>query len=273
VAGVTCSECGTVSNVSFRRVGRLADAGCPGCGARALHLPSAGQPNPNRGKQYEQCTRCAKKGLHHAHPEFPWIPRHGTADAGPFPAGSPACRSCEPVPAARGDHGRVLHSAEARLGKIDIWHWPDDDSRAVLEAAVKPGPDECSVCIAVGWPDGRFHAQAYLYENGLALLESCWRCGHTVLLAAMTVQEIAEQGPELLAVASRPDPRCSAGDHDEVVAPEGAFTYARGAYVSRWARVTAPAAEPSSAKVNNAAGSPGDYRPPGQLSPPSPWPG
>jgi hypothetical protein len=47
----------------------------------------------------------------------------------------------------------------------------------------------------------------------------------------MTAQEIAGQGPELLAEASRPDPRCAAGHHDEVVAPEGAFTYVQGVRV------------------------------------------
>lgn len=229
--GVTCSECGAGTNVSFRRGTRLADVECPGCGAKALHLRSAGEPNRHRGKQYERCARCGKKGLHHAHPGFTWMPRHGTVDAGPFPPGSPGCWSCEPVPATRIDHGLVLHSAEARLGKHDIWNWPDDNACAVLEAAAGPVPGACPVCVSVGWRDSRFHTQAYLYENGSALLGSCWRCGHTVLLAAMTAQEIADRGPALLAEAGKPDPRCSAGHHDMVAAPEGAFTYVLGVRV------------------------------------------
>jgi hypothetical protein len=161
VPGVTCSECGAGTDVSFRRGTRLADVECPGCGAKALHLRSAGQPNRHRGKQYERCARCGKKGLHHTRPGFTWIPRYGTVDVGPFPAGSPACWSCEPVPAARTDHGLVLHSVEARLGKHDIWNWPDDNAHAVLEAAAKRIPATCPVCISVGWRDGQFHTQAY----------------------------------------------------------------------------------------------------------------
>lgn len=121
----------------------------------------------------------------------------------------------------------VLHSVEARLGTLDIWNWPDDNAHAVLEAAAGPIPAACPVCVSAGWPDSQFHTQPYLYANGSALLGSCWRCGHTLLLAAMTAQEIAGQGPELLTAASRPDPRCAAGRHDEVVAPQGAFTYVR----------------------------------------------
>jgi hypothetical protein len=119
----------------------------------------------------------------------------------------------------------VLHWVEEQLGKHDIWNWPADYARTVLEAASARLPAACPMCISVGWRDGRFDTQAYLYEHGSALLGSCWRCGHTILLAALTHQEITDRGPELLAAAAAPDPRCAAGNHDEVTAPEGLFTY------------------------------------------------
>ena len=116
------------------------------------------------------------------------------------------------------------------LGKLDIWNWPDDNTREVLEAAAKV-PAACAVCVSVGWRDGKYDTNAHLYEKGAALLGHCWRCGHTILLAAMTHEEIAERGPALLAEARKPDPRCAAGHHDEVAAPEGAFTYVLGVRV------------------------------------------
>ena len=228
--GVTCSECGAGTNVSFRRGTRLADIECPGCGAKALHLRSAGQPNRHRGQQYERCARCNKRGLSHQHPPFAWVPKDAAVNTGPFPIGSPACWSCDPVPCARVDSPRAHRGAEAVLGKLDIWNWPDDNAREVLEAAAKV-PAACAVCISVGWRDGKYDTNAHLYENGAALLGHCWRCGHTILLAAMTHQEIAERGPALLAEARKPDPRCAAGHHDVVTAPEGAFTYVLGVRV------------------------------------------
>jgi hypothetical protein len=229
VPGVVCGECGKGTNVSFRRGTRLADIACPECGKHELHLRSAGQPNRHKGRHYEFCAHCNKRGLHHSHPSFTWVPKHGIlpGDAGPFPIGSPACWACDPVPAARVPSRVVMRAAEARLGPKSLWEWPDDNSQDVVEAASKV-PAACPVCISVGWRNGQFHTQAYLFERGTALLGNCWRCGHTILLAAMTAGEIADRGPALLAEASRPDSRCAAGHHDEAVAPEGAFTYVLG---------------------------------------------
>jgi hypothetical protein len=106
-------------------------------------------------------------------------------------------------------------------------------------------PAACPICISVGWRDGRFRTHASLYERGSALLGSCWRCGHTILLAALTHQEITDRGPELLAAAAVPDPRCAAGNHDEITAAEGLFTYVAGVRVP---------AEGSSQAEHDAAG-------------------
>ena len=232
---VHCPDCEYSEVSDNHRGGRLGT--CPHDGSQ-LQAPTAGRPSPNRGRSYERCARCNSRGLSHRHPHFVWVPKDATVNTGPFPIGSPACRSCDPVPRARVDSPRVHRAGEALLGKLDIWNWPDNNAREVLEAAAKV-PAACAVCISVGWPDGKYDTNAYLYEKGAALLGHCWRCGHTILLAAMTHEEIAARGPALLAEARKPDPRCAAGHHDVVTAPEGAFTYVLGVRVPTGTRFCA----------------------------------
>jgi hypothetical protein len=98
-----------------------------------------------------------------------------------------------------------------RLGSRDYDRRLGQEMWDILEAASRPIPAACPVCISVGWRDGGFRTGPYLYERGAALFGSCWRRSHTILLAAMTSKEIAEQGPGLLAEARKPDPRCAAG--------------------------------------------------------------
>jgi hypothetical protein len=218
------------------RGGRLGT--CPNDGSR-LQGPTTGRPSPSKGRKYERCARCDRRGLNHRHPHSVWVPKSPAVNAGPFPAGSPACWACGPVPAARADHATVLHSVIPRLGPRNYDRRLDQETWDILEAASRRIPAACPVCISVGWRDGRFHIGPYLYERGAALFGSCSRCGHTILLAVMTSTEIAEQGPGLLAEARKPDPRCAAGHHDEVTAPEGVFTYVNGRRVPAGTRYCA----------------------------------
>lgn len=201
---VTCFSCGTHTCVRFRRGVRLVEIACPQCGETALHRPNKGGANPNAGRTYETCSRCGRRGLHLAHPEYEWQPKYEPS-ASSYPPGSPACPSHEPVPAqGRTDYLDVEDRAVGNLGARQ--GWADDTETARLTASAPPLGD-CPVCSPLGeWWNRGFQYQALRFDAGLALLAICESCGHTILRAAFTDAEkrpgpVSDDVPEDVAVA------------------------------------------------------------------------
>jgi hypothetical protein len=158
VPGVTCSECGKGTNVPLRRGTRLADIECPECGAKALHLRSAGQPNRTAGSSTSGAPGVARRALHHAHPGFTWIPRHGTLDAGAVPgrvAGVLVLRASARSTRWKPGSGSMTSGTGLTITPGPCWRLRPNGSRP-------PAP----VCISVGWRDGRFHTQACAAGTG-----------------------------------------------------------------------------------------------------------
>lgn len=195
--GVTCGSCQQSTNVSFHRGTRLADIPCPSCGKTDLHTATAGRANRHKGRTYEHCAACGKRGLGHAHPPFEWEPKYRYRNRdhpGPYPAGTPACWSEEAVPAARTRHEAIHGHLVELLGARG--NWATDEERAALEAAATGQPPErgeCPACkpwqepgIYGGWA---YHVNAYAFERGTALVASCDWCGNTILLATLARAE------------------------------------------------------------------------------------
>jgi hypothetical protein len=185
--GVTCANCGTGTNVSFRRGTRLADLGCPNCGKTELRLRSAGQASKNKGRTYERCIIDGKRSLSHLHPAFEWTPKYSLA-AEAHPAGEPCCWSHEPVPVTRTRSEVVLNSLVVILGPRGLGGrrdpdpaWATDEQLATMEAMADI-PETCPICVSVGWTDGRFEVSWPAFKHGIALIGHCWRCGHTIEL-------------------------------------------------------------------------------------------
>ncbi len=192
--GVVCSACQHAVNVPFTRGTRLADISCPGCGAKKLHVPRPAGARTTAGRSYETCVACGKRGLGHLRRPYEWVPKHpaGDDDPEPYPAGTPCCWICEPVPAARASWPRVIRDLEERLGPAGS-RWPGEAAEAALGEIARLAPARCPVCAAAGRSresvyadDGDFSAiQAHQFERGTALLGHCWDCGHTLELAAL----------------------------------------------------------------------------------------
>lgn len=201
---VICQQCANTTTVAFRRGFRLATIGCPTCGATKLHLPHKDTANVNAGRRYEHCTRCQRRGLNLTHPAWPWEPKY--VQAGPFPAGTPACRVEEPVPATGRIRHRDVHDAVvAVLGPRQ--RWASNDEEQHLHTTAAPLPDTCPVCTPAGpgWNSGFFH-QAYRFAGGLALLAVCESCHHTILRAALADRPDGPPAPVAAPTIPAPDP-------------------------------------------------------------------
>jgi hypothetical protein len=192
--GVICGECNHETAVRFRRGTRLADIRCPSCGQPALKMSTAGRANPNAGRTYERCAKCNKRGLHHKHPPFGWVPKYAAADDGPYPARSPCCWFHESVPAARTSYDHVTRALDARLGPASANLWATAGAAAELEACAPPVPAACPICTAAGLPERGFHTQAHAYQRGTALLAICDGCCHTIELTTLASSAATAEG-------------------------------------------------------------------------------
>jgi hypothetical protein len=201
VPAYSCSACGERTQVPNTRGSRIRDQACAHCGANGtLRGATTGRPSKHKGKTYERCAACNKRGLDHYHPAFPWEPKWSiAADQGPHPAGSPGCWGCEPVPAGRTRHATLHAQLEQRWGSRRLWDsWASDEEQAAL--AVDADSDAgwtCQVCgdleVPGGWGDPQFLISYPRFEGGVAAVAGCQRCGHAVLLAegpAPILQEV-----------------------------------------------------------------------------------
>jgi DNA-directed RNA polymerase subunit RPC12/RpoP len=187
----SCSACGGMTEVPNTRGSRIRGRACAHCGAEGtLHGATAGRPSKHEGKTYERCAACGKRGLRHAHPAFAWEPKWSvTADQGPHPSSSPACWTCEPVPAARTRHATLHAQLEQRWGSRRLrgsWAGDTEQAALALDAAAVDGWT-CRVCgdleIPGGWSSAQFLMSYPRFERGIAAVADCQRCGHSVLLA------------------------------------------------------------------------------------------
>jgi hypothetical protein len=157
-------------------------------------MPSRESAPTTAGRTYETCVRCARRGLSLSHPAFEWEPKY-EAGGETYPAGSACCRAHEPVPAARASHWQVTAELSERLGPHDRAGFPGGAARQALHAVAADAPRSCPVCAACGHSrenlyaeeDGDFSATYYLqFARGTAMVATCWDCGHTVELAALS---------------------------------------------------------------------------------------
>jgi len=185
--GVTCAGCGHATNVSFRRGVKLSAIACPECGKTELRLRSAGQPNRSKGRTYEKCIKCGRRGLHHKHLAFEWTCKYSAPGYNDevYPAGTPCCWFHEPVPASRTSYAEVIRALTARLGPASANLWATAEAADQMEACARPVPAACPICTAADLPERGFHTQAYAYQRGTALVAICDGCCHTIELATL----------------------------------------------------------------------------------------
>ena len=162
-------------------------------GQAAGQAPAA-SARTTAGRTFETCVRCGRRGLSLLRPAFDWEPKSEIAEA-TYPAGSPCCWTHEPVPAARVPHWKVTADLAERLGAAEHGRFPGDAGRAALAGVAVPPPRRCPVCAVRGHTresiyaadDGDFAATDWLqFARGAAMLGSCWDCGHTLELAALS---------------------------------------------------------------------------------------
>jgi hypothetical protein len=198
-----CSACGHRTQVPNTRGSRIRDHACAHCGATGtLRGATAGRASKHKGRTYERCTACNKRGLRHAHPGFVWEPKwSATANQGPHPAGSPGCWACEPVPVGRTRHATLHAQLEERWGSRRLWDsWASDQEQAALgvDADAVAG-QTCRVCggleVPGGWGEARFLISYPRFDRGVAAVASCQQCGHAVLLAEGPAPILQEARP------------------------------------------------------------------------------
>lgn len=101
MAWAVCRQCGADVHWPARRGARLADQRCPTCWG-GLRARTSGHICSAKGRQFERCVICQRRGLRLLHPVYPFRKRFAVRDSGClgrlYPAGSPVCGTCEPVP-------------------------------------------------------------------------------------------------------------------------------------------------------------------------------
>jgi hypothetical protein len=188
---VTCTNCHTKTHVRFQRGIRLANVPCPGCFEHTLAVSTKGATTRAKGRTYQHCARCGRRGLDLAQPPFRWEPRYGSEELttgmppwGRFDAGTRACRFEEAVPA----NGRVRFAdATAIFGGEHRSGTREEATRLLERAAVLP--DACPNCAPFGdpWNKG-FCTEARWFDAGLVLVADCISCGHTIVRAAPSLE-------------------------------------------------------------------------------------
>lgn len=125
-----CGGCGRECRWEATRGARLADARCPECGG-ALRGKTAGQQSAAKGRRYERCVVCDRRGLHLRHPERPWREKWAPREARTFgaalrAAGAPVCGFHEPVTPC---HLEVRHhSWSETVGGVVCWRCNEEFS-------------------------------------------------------------------------------------------------------------------------------------------------
>lgn len=209
--GVVCQKCGHVGNVRFKRGTRLADIQCPGCGEYQLGMQRRSSQTV-KGKTYETCVMCGRRGLYLLHPAFEWEPKYGPyppRNDERYPAGSACCSIHEPVPAARAREYDVITAIERDFGPvIPPAGIPADVVCEALADAAAEAPRRCPVCADLMHPDRDYElyedfgsSDYTTFDRGWALMAYCGSCIHTIVLATLETDTPWEERHLLLQAA------------------------------------------------------------------------